>query len=159
MFLVIAVIFASNETFANKNFELSGKIRVTKVTDGDSLRSGQLRIRIFGIDAPELEQQCHDKKGKLWPCGIVARDSLASLINDQEYLFCHIKDVDYFGRMVMQCFIDNIDIGSLMVRSGMALAYRKFSKIYNADELHAKRKKVGVWNGSFSVPWEWRKQK
>ena len=33
-------------------FSLSGQIEVTRVSDGDSLRSGKLKIRLFGIDAP-----------------------------------------------------------------------------------------------------------
>ena len=30
-----------------------GNLKITHISDGDSLRSGNLRIRLFGIDAPE----------------------------------------------------------------------------------------------------------
>ena len=37
--------------------------------DGDSLRLGTDRIRLVGIDAPELTQVCWDASGAEWPCG------------------------------------------------------------------------------------------
>ena len=51
------------------SYDLSGRVQITKVSDGDSLRSGTLRIRLFGIDAPELKQECKDQKRRnmeLW---------------------------------------------------------------------------------------------
>lgn len=36
--------------------------------DGDSLRVGDNRIRLFGIDAPEIDQVC-DKPSGRWDCG------------------------------------------------------------------------------------------
>ena len=40
-----------------------------EVTDGDTLRIGATRIRLTGIDAPELAQTCTGQSGKEWPCG------------------------------------------------------------------------------------------
>ena len=57
-------------------FALSGQVGVTRVTDGDSLRSGRLKIRLFGIDAPELKQQCETDDGSSWSCGLAARDAM-----------------------------------------------------------------------------------
>ena len=48
------------------SYDLSGRVQITKVSDGDSLRSGTLRIRLFGIDAPELNQECKDQNGGIW---------------------------------------------------------------------------------------------
>ena len=39
------------------------KVEVTAVTDGDSLRAGDLRLRLFGIDAPEIQQVCQSADG------------------------------------------------------------------------------------------------
>ncbi|MEK9710136.1 MAG: thermonuclease family protein, partial [Alphaproteobacteria bacterium] len=50
------------------SYDLSGRVQITKVSDGDSLRSGDLRIRLFGIDAPELKQQSADQNGFLGGC-------------------------------------------------------------------------------------------
>jgi endonuclease YncB( thermonuclease family) len=45
-----------------------------------------------------------------------------------------------------------------MVRAGLALADRKVSEDYLADEAAAKAAAVGVWGGVFNTPWEWRGQ-
>ena len=44
-----------------------------EVTDGDTLRIGATRIRLSGIDAPELAQTCTDQSGREWPCGAEAK--------------------------------------------------------------------------------------
>ena len=148
----------SDAAFATTRYDLSGPVTVTKVSDGDSLRSGKLRIRIFGIDAPELKQQCQDQNGSAWACGLAARQQLENLLDADKLLHCELRDVDRYGRLVMQCFRGTVDIGAAMVRSGHALAYRSFSQLYVADEKHASSARNGVWQGSFQPPWEWRQQ-
>ena len=156
--LVLAgVSFLPRTTYA-ASYDLSGRVHITKVSDGDSLRSGKLRIRLFGIDAPELKQQCTDQNGILWRCGVAAQRQLNDLIDINRDLQCTLRDVDRYGRLVMQCFSGSTDIGAAMVRSGNALAYRDFSDLYIADEKQAKTARKGVWRGTFSPPWEWRHQ-
>ena len=148
----------SDAAFATTSYDLSGPVTVTKVRDGDSLRSGKLRIRIFGIDAPELKQQCQDQNGSAWACGLAARQQLENLLDTDKLLHCELRDVDRYGRLVMQCFRGTVDIGAAMVRSGHALAYRSFSQLYVADEQHASSARNGVWQGSVHPPWQWRQQ-
>ena len=156
--LVLAGIsFLPRNTYA-ASYDLSGRVHITKVSDGDSLRSGNLRIRLFGIDAPELKQQCADQNGVLWGCGVAAQRQLNDLIDTKKNLQCNLRDVDRYGRLIMQCFNGAIDIGAAMVRSGHALAYRHFSDLYIAEEEQAKTALKGIWRGTFSPPWEWRRQ-
>jgi endonuclease YncB( thermonuclease family) len=56
--------------------EIEGK---TSVIDGDSLN---MQIRLFGIDTPEAVQICKDDQGRDYPCGQVASDALAKLVQD-----------------------------------------------------------------------------
>ena len=140
------------------SYDLSGRVNITKVSDGDSLRSGNLRIRLFGIDAPELKQKCADQNGVLWDCGVAAQRQLNGLIGANKDLQCSLRDVDQYGRLIMQCFNGATDIGAAMVRSGHALAYRHFSDFYIAEEEQAKTALKGIWRGTFSPPWEWRRQ-
>ena len=156
--MAAGMMLLSNTAFATASYDLSGQVTVTKVSDGDSLRSGKLRIRIFGIDAPELKQQCQDQNGSAWACGLAARQQLENLLDADKLLHCELRDVDRYGRLVMQCFRGTVDIGAAMVRSGHALAYRSFSQLYVADEQHASSARNGVWQGSFQPPWEWRRQ-
>ena len=140
------------------SFNLSGRVQITKVSDGDSLRSGTLQIRLFGIDAPELNQECKDQNGRIWGCGIAAHRHLVTLIGTKKELQCNLRDVDRYGRLIMQCFNGSTDIGAAMVQSGHALAYRHFSDLYRAEEEQAKTALKGVWRGTFSPPWQWRRQ-
>ena len=157
-YLIAGMMLLSGAAFASTSYDLSGPVTVTKVSDGDSLLSGKLRIRIFGIDAPELKQQCQDQNGTAWGCGLAARQQLENLLDADKLLHCELRDVDRYGRLVMQCFRGTVDIGAAMVRSGHALAYRSFSQLYVADEKHASSARTGVWQGSFQPPWEWRQQ-
>ena len=43
-----------------------------------------------------------------------------------------------------------------MVRTGLAIAYRKYSNRYVRFENTAKANRVGMWQGNFVKPWEWR---
>ena len=139
------------------SYDLSGRVLITKVSDGDSLRSGNLRIRLFGIDAPELTQKCSDQNGVLWDCGVAAQRQLNGLIGTNKDLQCSLRDVDQYGRLIMQCFKGSTDIGAAMVQSGHALAYRHFSDLYIGEEEQAKTAIKGIWRGTFSPPWEWRR--
>ena len=157
-YLMTGIMPLSDVAFATTSYDLSGPVTVTRVSDGDSLRSGKLRIRIFGIDAPELKQQCQDQNGSTWACGLAARQKLENLLDADKLLHCELRDVDRYGRLVMQCFRGTVDIGAAMVRSGHALAYRSFSELYVVEEQQASSTRNGVWQGSFQQPWEWRQQ-
>ena len=140
------------------SYDLSGRVNITKVSDGDSLRSGNLRIRLFGIDAPELKQKCADQNGVLWDCGVAAQRQLNGLIGANKDLQCSLRDVDQYGRLIMQCFAGDTDIGAALVGNGHALAYRDYSTAYVSAETSAANAKLGIWSGSFMPPWEWRQQ-
>ena len=157
-FVFLAGVSFLQKTAFAANYDLSGRVHITKVSDGDSLRSGTLQIRLFGIDAPELNQECKDQNGKIWGCGIAAHRQLVTLIGTKKELQCSLRDVDRYGRLIMQCFTGSTDIGAAMVKSGHALAYRRFSNLYIAEEEQAKTALRGIWRGTFSPPWEWRRQ-
>ena len=52
---------------------------------------------------------------------------------------------------------DKINLNRWMVLNGHAVAYRKYSKKFVAQENLAKKEKLGLWSGTFQMPWEWRK--
>ena len=159
--IVSGNIFATDAIAQNQllkeNFSISGKVSITHISDGDSLRSGKLRIRLFGIDAPEKNQQCTNENGAKWACGETAQKALEALVANAPYLQCDLIDTDRFGRAVMRCFAGKIDLGAALVRAGLALAYRQYSSIYSVDEDSAKTAKLGMWAGAFTAPWAWRR--
>ena len=139
IFLITIVsgnIFATNAIAQNQllteNFSISGKVSITRISDGDSLRSGKLRIRLFSIDAPEKNQQCTNADGAKWACGETAQKMLEALVANAPYLQCDLIDTDRYGRAVMKCFAGETDLGAALVRAVLALAYRQYSSTYGA---------------------------
>ena len=46
----------------------------------------------------------------------------------------------------------------MMVKNGWAIAYRYYSKDYIDEEFIAKRKKLGIWRGTFEEPYIYRRK-
>ena len=63
---VLALSFYVPDFFAYTDTKT---LRVTAITDADSLQAGDLRLRLHGIDAPELLQTCLDKASQPYRCG------------------------------------------------------------------------------------------
>lgn len=125
------------------------------VVDGDSLEMGTVSVRIFGIDAPEGRQTCA-REGRSWDCGETAARELRKLVAART-LSCVQRDIDSYGRLVAVCSNGEVDLGAEMVRAGFALAYRQFSDDYVDEEREARDARRGIWAGSFTPPWDWRR--
>lgn len=50
-----------------------------------------------------------------------------------------------------------LDLNGWLVEQGRGIAYRKYSTPYVAQETAAKAAKRGLWAGTFTPPWDWRK--
>lgn len=123
------------------------------VIDGDTLNFRGRRVRIYGIDAPELEQYCLSLK-KETPCGRYARLELLKLVKDQG-IECTVQTIDQYNRFVAVCTKEGQDIGKEMVKRGHAVSYGA----YRTEEAEAKQEKRGLWNSYFERPQEWRRTK
>ena len=128
------------------------------VTDGDTIRDGKLRIRLYGLDAPELAQECKDVEGKNWKCGEVAKKKLQNLVKGKK-VRCDIKSTDLYKRKVAICYAGEKDINRYMVEEGYAVAYLKYSHKYELDEEYAMNNNKGIWVGDFKEPEDYRKLK
>jgi endonuclease YncB( thermonuclease family) len=122
--------------------------------DGDTIEVGEYRIRLFGIDAPEIRQTCN-RNNEEWRCGQDAAFALADKIGSNP-VECEARDRDRYGRTVAVCRLNGEDISAWMVREGWALAYRQYSLDYVPQENEARDAKRGVWSSEFIPPWEWR---
>ena len=129
-----------------------------KVVDADTIIFNSEKIRLYGIDAPETKQYCYIGN-EAWPCGKQATEYLKNLLKDisPPSLYCEISSKDRYGRSIGVCYIEDKNINSNLVESGWALAYQQYSKDYINVEKLASKKKIGIWQGEFIEPWNWRK--
>tara|TARA_B110000444_G_scaffold140172_1_gene131577 strand:+ start:137 stop:607 length:471 start_codon:yes stop_codon:yes gene_type:complete len=133
--------------------EISG---VPRITDGDTIKILNKRIRFHGIDTPEKKQFCV-KNFKKYRCGQEATNALKKKI-DGKLIICKVQGkLDRYKRYIGVCFLGEVDLNKWMVRNGYAIAYRRYSNDYVEDENYAKKNKLGLWNGSFIQPEKWRK--
>ena len=136
IYIIIIFIYLMNSSFSiSKDVYTS-----LKIIDGDTIILNSEKIRFYGIDTPEKKQKCKDKNGLSYPCGLVATNELKKIIISGK-LFCQKKTTDRYRRSISTCYVNGVDISSLMVKNGWALAYRKYSKDYIDEENEAKEKK------------------
>lgn len=137
---------------------LPGVRGTVAIQDGDTLTLSGQKFRLFGVDAPELKQTCYDAAGKEWPCGIKAREYLQWLAQGKTVI-CQPVDGDKYGREVGICFADGSDMNQAMARAGMAVAYYTYSPRYAVSEWLARLDRIGIWQGDFTPPEQWRKKR
>ena len=162
----ICLIFFSLVNIDVKSEEIKVISGIAKVIDGDTLRIDKKKIRLFGIDAPEKKQQCRRSSlsisfltfGKDYPCGQISADRLRKKINDK-LVICKYTSKDRYKRFIAECFLNKTNINAWMVQTGHAVAYKKYSKKFVAQEIFAKKEKLGLWSGTFEMPWNWRKNR
>jgi endonuclease YncB( thermonuclease family) len=148
-------LFITVSLASAKEIILDGRL---EVIDGDTIKQGKKRIRLYGIDAPELKQKYEDKNGKKWDCGQVAKTRLNQTIYGKQVL-CKTKGKDRYKRILAICYVDGTDINEHMVREGLAESYSQYSEIYESVEEYARSNKKGIWAGGFESPSEYRKKK
>lgn len=131
-----------------------------RVADGDTLQIDDKKIRLFGFDAPEKAQSCKNAQGADYSCGLQSGEALHSMIGSNP-VRCEVRNKDQYGRNVSSCSVltnkGPVDIGNFMVSNGYAVAYRQYGKDYIALEDAAHQAHKGMWQGSFEMPADWRK--
>ena len=128
----------------------SGK--AVSIHDGDTITvlqgKRQIKVRLFGIDTPELKQP-YGKKSKQFLANLIAGEAVEVEENGK----------DRYKRTIGTIYLNGADINAQMVASGYAWAYRKFSKKYAPQESKAKKQGLGLWRDKEPIPpWEWRRR-
>lgn len=129
-------------------FAISGQ--VIKISDGDTItiltqQREQVKVRLYGIDAPEKKQP-YGQKSKQFLSNLIAGRS----VEIQE------KGKDRYKRVLGIVYLDGQDINEQMVLNGYAWAYVKYSKIYAKQELKARSQNLGLWRDKPIPPWVFR---
>ena len=101
--------------------------RLACVVDGDTIRLGQRRVRLIGIDAPEVVgAQCAAERA----LGERAADRLLALVNQSEFdLVGHrFHNRDSHGRDLRLMLRNGVSIGAQLTDEGLAQRYYGFKR-------------------------------
>jgi len=123
-----------------QTYDLQGK--VTRVADGDTFtitnNGKKYKIRMFGIDAPESNQQ-HGKESTKYLSKIILHKQVG----------IKIVDKDKYDRIIGKVYYNDRDINQEMLESGHAWFYEYHAKnengYRNAHE-NARKERKGLWN-------------
>lgn len=153
--LLIYVLFICIPLFGND-------YKVLYVSDGDTIavkrieqgkETGELlKVRLFGIDAPELSQDY----------GYESKQILINYIRNKNVKIYGRKK-DRYGRLIGTVYYNNENINEKMVKTGNAWWYEKYDgknirmKQYQEE---AQKNKYGIFSKKgYTAPWEFRKMK
>jgi len=128
--------------------------KVIAVYDGDTItvRTDEtIKIRLDGIDAPELKQ----------PFGQASKQAMSGLVFGQTVTIKPGKK-DRYGRLLARVEIAGKDTSLTMVETGMAHWYEQYAKRdtqLQSAQTQAKTARRGLWSDpNVIAPWEFRKR-
>jgi len=150
LLLVIAVITVNASDLYN-----------ITVSDGDTIAFSdgdkRIRVRLYGIDAPELDQP-FGEEAKTYLCNLIK-----SGIAEGKSINTMKVTTDAYDRVVGMLYIGDACINVKMVLAGYAWHYPETKPVSNDFKMHqeyAQIRRVGMWKSPDNIaPWEWRKNK
>ena len=166
LFLCLLALSSFAAHAATESFEG----RVVGVSDGDTItvldaNKVQHRIRLAGIDAPEMGQ----------PFSGRSKQSLRRMVIGK-LVRIEWDEMDRYGRLVGKAWVTpaginctqepcpkTLDAGRAQLTVGLAWHYlgkqqgEEDSLAYEFDEMEARARRVGLWSEPDPIaPWEWR---
>jgi endonuclease YncB( thermonuclease family) len=132
------------------------------VHDGDTFWLGEVSLRLWGVDAPELNQACRGVDD----CGEESRRQLETLVVgafvqcDQKQSLNTGRWTESFGRPLVVCRVrrgpEQFDVGERMIATGFATQYRN-DPAYNYSAAAEAGRGRGVMRGCSILPHLWRR--
>ena len=128
------------------------KAIVTNVTDGDTIKiehqNKQIKVRLAGIDTPELKQAF----------GLESKKALEQKVLNK-IVFVDGEKEDRYGRLIADIKIGSRWINKELVEEGFAWHYKQYSKdqVLATAESSAKKNGLGIWKDDKAIaPWIFR---
>jgi len=134
--LIILILF--NSIIAASNAEDYSDVsvsRIIKVIDGDTFRvdinelpdiiGKNIRIRILGINAPEINGKCTFEK----ELAIKARDFVQILLDNADLVILKNLNRGNFFRLLAEVIVDGKDLGELLIANDLAVRYQGQKKL------------------------------
>ena len=125
------------------------------VIDGDTLEVDGVKIRLYGIDAPEAGQACATPGGGTWACGKAAIALVERLVAYTD-VRCDDRGRDDYGRTLAVCFADDVELNRALVDAGLSWSFRRYAHDYDDAEDAAHASGIGIWRAETEPAWEYR---
>jgi len=117
--------------------------------DGDTIEVEGQQVDLWGIDAPEVSQNCHEPAGDEWPCGLYAKHLLDNLIGSA-VVTCVPQGLSPDRVLVAVCVIGARDLAWALVAFGFARDVPEISNgAYDEPQAQSAAVQAGIWSGSF----------
>lgn len=150
-----------------------------EVVDGDTVKIGDVTLRLAGIDAPEVSanpdsasnQRCA-RGNQLYQCGRIAKERLAQMLLNELVVCARPADEamrdsqlrESFGRPIVTCTVHPdgeapFDAAHRMVEEGHADVFRDGDEpapLYLSAVCRAQQDRRGMWEGGTITPAQWR---
>ena len=134
--------------------EIAGR---PQVIDAGVLDFSGRRVRLHGIDAPDLNQTCR-LSGQSWTCGRDARWAAINRIHPH-WVTCDVRGRGPAGAELAVCYLAGFgqhELNVWLVAQGWALAAPDAPEAYAAAQASAEAAGRGLWRGEFVPPGAWR---
>ncbi|MBL8546234.1 MAG: thermonuclease family protein [Hyphomonadaceae bacterium] len=141
-----------------------GQLAEADVHDGDTFWIGEMPLRLWGVDAPELTQVCSGVED----CGGAARRQLLEIAGDGllrcEQMQRHSGSyVESFGRPLVRCWVrkgdgSEFDLGRRLIEEGFAVQYEGDAS-FGYSDAEARGRDAGVMAGCSLAPEVWRRNR
>lgn len=134
--------------------EIAGR---AEVLDSDILRVDGYRVFLLGVESVERGQLCVID-GRPWECWAAAVRALETIVAEGETVCQAASAPDVLNQVIARCRVNGEDIGARFVHAGYGLALVDETAVYAAEEATARAAAIGLWQGSFLSPAEWRRR-
>jgi len=151
--ILLAAALIGGPLTAHAQSPVTGRARII---DGDSLVINNITIRLWGIDAPELHQTCHNGSATI-NVGKRAHEYLAGLTMGLDVTCETISWDTRYSRPLAICKANTVVLNHRMVEAGWAWAYRHYTHHYAEVEETAHANRRGVWGYTCTAPWDYRR--
>lgn len=159
--LALLLIWLLRRLLKRRPFPKKFDASVQHVCDGDSVwvkpnGGGRVKLRLAGMDAPEIEQAFGRESTECLNRLIAGRRVRVTAVSSDEY-----------GRWVSFVSVGGTDVGLEMIRLGCAWAYSRYfyllseenRRLYASAQAEARRAKRGLWQDPDpEAPWRWRER-
>ena len=142
--LIIAILFITSGIFYYQLTLVSPEqttATITQITDGDTIKTADITIRLKGINTPEKSQPFYEE----------AKQFLAQIITNKSATI-ESHGIDKYGRTLAHVFLKKQHINELILKEGLATLYyyepdAYYDNLKQAEEF-ARINQKGLWKKS-----------